>query len=159
MILCKPGKAEEALQRMREIMGKLKLTVNEEKTRICKVPEGEFDLLGYTFGRRYSAVTGKAYTALWPSKKSIRRRSACSREHRLPGVLPFMSPVLSGQRMTVPGRAQTTGLQCSTSVDATEPTARQENQLLITNGGFRLLIVLTEWLHSSFLGDCSGSTV
>ena len=29
-------------------MGKLKLTVNE-KTRICRVPEGEFDFLGYTF--------------------------------------------------------------------------------------------------------------
>ena len=43
VILCKRGKADEALQRMREIMGKLKLTVNEEKTRICKVPEGEFD--------------------------------------------------------------------------------------------------------------------
>lgn len=73
VILCKPGKAEEALQRMREIMGKLRLTVNEEKTRLCKVPEGEFDFLGYTFGRRYSAVTGKARIALWPSKKSIRR--------------------------------------------------------------------------------------
>jgi len=73
VILCKPGKAEEALQRMREIMGKLKLTVNEEKTRLCKVPEGEFDFLGYTFGRRYSAVTGKARIALWPSMKSIRR--------------------------------------------------------------------------------------
>ena len=60
VILCKHGKAEEALQRMREIMGKLKLTVNEEKTRICKVPEGEFDFLGFTFGRRYSAKTGKA---------------------------------------------------------------------------------------------------
>jgi RNA-directed DNA polymerase len=46
------------LQRLREIMGKLKLTVNEEKTRICKVPEGEFDFLGYTFGRMYSARTG-----------------------------------------------------------------------------------------------------
>ena len=73
VILCKCGKAEEALQRMRQIMGKLKLTVNEEKTRICKVPEGEFDFLGYTFGRRYSATTGKARVALWPSKKSIRR--------------------------------------------------------------------------------------
>ena len=39
-------------------MGKLKLTVNEEKTRICKAPEGEFDFLGYTFGRMYSARTG-----------------------------------------------------------------------------------------------------
>ena len=73
VILCKRGKAEEALQRMREIMGKLKLTVNEEKTRICKVPEGEFDFLGYTFGRRYSPKTGRARIALWPSKKSIRR--------------------------------------------------------------------------------------
>jgi hypothetical protein len=41
-------------------MSKLKLTVNEEKTRICKVPEGEFDFLGYTFGRMYSARTGQA---------------------------------------------------------------------------------------------------
>ena len=32
------------------------LTVNEEKTRICKVPEGEFDFLGYTFGRMFSAT-------------------------------------------------------------------------------------------------------
>jgi RNA-directed DNA polymerase len=48
VILCKKGKAEGALSRLREIMGKLKLTVNEEKTRICKVPEGQFDFLGYT---------------------------------------------------------------------------------------------------------------
>ena len=73
VILCKSGKAEEALQRMREIMGKLKLTVNEEKTRVCKAPEDAFDFLGYTFGRWMSPTTGKARTALWPSKKSIRR--------------------------------------------------------------------------------------
>jgi len=73
VILCKRGKAEEALVRMREIMSKLKLTVNEEKTRICKVPEGEFDFLGYTFGRMYSATTGQARMGMRPSKKSIRR--------------------------------------------------------------------------------------
>ncbi len=73
VILCRKGKAEEALQRMRELMGKLKLTVNEEKTRICKVPEGEFDFLGYTFGRMYSASTGQAYLGFRPSKKSIKR--------------------------------------------------------------------------------------
>src|SRR6516165_1521585 len=73
VILCRKGKAEEALQRLREIMGKLKLTVNEEKTRICKVPDGEFDFLGYTFGRMYSARTGKAYLGFRPSRKSIKR--------------------------------------------------------------------------------------
>jgi len=36
-------------------MGKLKLTVSEETTRICKVPDGKFDFLGHTFGRIYSA--------------------------------------------------------------------------------------------------------
>jgi group II intron reverse transcriptase/maturase len=73
VILCRKGRAEEALQRLREIMGKLKLTVNEEKTRICKVPEGEFDFLGFTFGRMYSRTTGEAHLGLRPSKKSIRR--------------------------------------------------------------------------------------
>jgi len=73
VILCRKGKAEEALQRMRELMSKLKLTVNEEKTRICTVPEGEFDFLGYTFGRMYMRTTGKAHLGMRPSKKSIRR--------------------------------------------------------------------------------------
>ena len=73
VILCKRGKAEEALLKLREIMGRLKLTVNEEKTRVCKVPAGEFDFLGFTFGRMYSATTGRAHMGLRPSKKSIRR--------------------------------------------------------------------------------------
>lgn len=73
VILCRRGKAEEALRRLRELMSKLKLTVNEEKTRICTVPEGSFDFLGYTFGRMYSRKTGKARLGLQPSKKSIRR--------------------------------------------------------------------------------------
>jgi RNA-directed DNA polymerase len=73
VILCRKGKADEALRQLRELMGKLKLTVNEEKTRICRVPEREFDFLGYTFGRLYSARTGLAYIGLRPSKKSVKR--------------------------------------------------------------------------------------
>jgi RNA-directed DNA polymerase len=73
VILCRRGNAEAALHHLREIMGKLKLTVNEDKTRICKVPEGEFNFLGYTFGRMYSPTTGKARLGYRPSKKSIRR--------------------------------------------------------------------------------------
>jgi len=55
------------------LMGKLKLTVNEEKTRICKVPDETFDFLGYTFGRMSSPVTGRAPHGLSPSVKSIKR--------------------------------------------------------------------------------------
>jgi RNA-directed DNA polymerase len=73
VILCRRGSAEKALHHLREIMGKLKLTVNEEKTRICRVPDGEFDFLGYTFGRMYSPTTGKARLGYRPSKKSLQR--------------------------------------------------------------------------------------
>jgi group II intron reverse transcriptase/maturase len=73
VILCRRGGAEKALHHLGAIMGKLKLTVNEEKTRICRVPDGEFDFLGYTFGRMYSPTTGKARLGYRPSKKSIKR--------------------------------------------------------------------------------------
>jgi group II intron reverse transcriptase/maturase len=73
VILCRRGSAETALHHLRAIMSQLKLTVNDEKTRICRVPDGEFDFLGYTFGRMYSPVTGQARLAYRPSKKSIKR--------------------------------------------------------------------------------------
>ena len=73
VILCRRGNAGEALSQLRRIMGKLGLVVNEDKTRICKVPEETFDFLGYTFGRLYSAETGRAYLGMQPSKKSVKR--------------------------------------------------------------------------------------
>jgi len=74
VILCRKGKAEETLHRLRELRGKLKPTVNEDKTRIRKVPQGQFDFLGCTLGRVYSKATGIARRGMWPSKKSIHRR-------------------------------------------------------------------------------------
>jgi hypothetical protein len=58
---------------MRDIMTKLKLTVNETKTRVCKLPEEKFDFLGYTFGRNYSPRTGRAHIGTVPSKKRVIR--------------------------------------------------------------------------------------
>ena len=81
LVVCCRGGAEEALAKMRDIMQKLKLTVNETKTRVCKLPEDKFDFLGYTFGRCYSRQTGRAYLGTVPSKKRvIRICEAISRE-------------------------------------------------------------------------------
>ncbi len=75
VILCRRGKAEAALQRLREIMGKLKLTVSEEKTRICRVPEGEFDFLGYTFGECFRRGPAKLVSATGRQRKAFSARS------------------------------------------------------------------------------------
>src|SRR5260370_32402395 len=72
-VICCRGRAEDALATTRVMMSKLKLTVNETKTRICKLPEEKFDFLGYTFGRCYSTKTGRAYLGTVPSKKRVQR--------------------------------------------------------------------------------------
>lgn len=79
VICCKGNGAQTALNAMRQMMAKLKLTVNEEKTRTCRLSMEEFDFLGYTFGRRYSAKTKRPYIAARPSKKSIKRMSEAIR--------------------------------------------------------------------------------
>ena len=80
LVICCRGKAEEALDTMRNMMMKLKLTVNEKKTRVCKLPEEKFDFLGYTFGRCYSPKTGRAYLGTTPSKKRVQRICAAISE-------------------------------------------------------------------------------
>lgn len=71
VICTRPGRAQAAMDAMRGIMGKLKLTVNEKKTRICRLPEETFNFLGYTFGRLHSFRTGRSYLGLTPADKKI----------------------------------------------------------------------------------------
>jgi len=71
VICTRRGRAEDAMAAMRQIMGKLRLTVNEKKTRRCALPEETFTFLGYTFGRCYSRKTGHAYISPWPSDKKV----------------------------------------------------------------------------------------
>jgi group II intron reverse transcriptase/maturase len=70
---CCRGTAEEAMTVMRNMMEMLKLTVNETKTHVCRLPEEQFDFLGYTFGRFYSPRTGRAYLGMRPSQKKVQR--------------------------------------------------------------------------------------
>jgi RNA-directed DNA polymerase len=73
MVICCARDAEEALAALRQLVARLKLTVNEHKTHICQLPQGRFDFLGYTFERCYSETTGRSFLGTRPSKKSIRR--------------------------------------------------------------------------------------
>jgi RNA-directed DNA polymerase len=72
-VICCCRGAEQALAAMRTLMSKLKLTVNESKTRVCKVPTETFDFLGYTIGVCYRPRTGTPYLGTRPSAKRITR--------------------------------------------------------------------------------------
>ncbi|MBI3836654.1 MAG: hypothetical protein HY288_01800, partial [Planctomycetia bacterium] len=72
MICCR-GTAAEAMAVMRTLMQSLKLTVNETKTHVCRLPEESFDFLGYTLGRCYSPRTGRAYLGSKPAKRKVQR--------------------------------------------------------------------------------------
>jgi len=71
-VVCCRRAADEAMAVMRAMMSKLGLTVNEAKTRQCRVPDDEFNFLGYTFGRNYSLRTGRSYIGPRPTAKKVR---------------------------------------------------------------------------------------
>jgi group II intron reverse transcriptase/maturase len=103
VILCRHG-GREAGGAMRGLMKTLKLTVNEEKTRLCRVPEERFEFLGYSFERCYAAKTGRPYLGTRPSQKKIsgliRRISQLTWRHRLPKaeteIVSALNAVLRG---------------------------------------------------------------
>jgi RNA-directed DNA polymerase len=90
VILCS-RRAEDAMTAMRDMMQKLKLTVNETKTHVCRLPAESFDFLGYTFGRMYSPRTGGAYLGAKPSHKKV--LGVCRQLNERVGRLPtFIRP-------------------------------------------------------------------
>jgi RNA-directed DNA polymerase len=70
-VLCsRPGTGEAVAAKMRELMTRLGLEVNEKKTRLVRVPGETFDFLGYTFGHFYGRE-GRPYLGTAISKKAI----------------------------------------------------------------------------------------
>jgi hypothetical protein len=75
VILCR-GRADEAMAAMRDMMQRLKLTVNEAKTRICQLPAESFDFLGYTIGMYWSWPQRRMVLSTRPSAKAVKRLKA-----------------------------------------------------------------------------------
>lgn len=61
-----------ALEWTKAAMEAMGLSLNEDKTTLCRVDNQSFDFLGYTFGMERYHKTDSWYTAATPSKKSIR---------------------------------------------------------------------------------------
>lgn len=80
-VICCKGQTEDAMAAMRSMMERLKLTVNDDKTHPCRLPQERFDFLGYTFCRCYSPQGGRAYIGTRVATKSTKRMvEAISRE-------------------------------------------------------------------------------
>jgi len=75
-VICCRGTAFKADLVLRDMMRRLKLTVNERKTRVCRIPEESVDFLGYTLGRCHSPRTGRASLGTRPSKPRVQRLCA-----------------------------------------------------------------------------------
>ena len=67
------GTAEEAMSGMRTMMSKLKLTVNEQKTRFCRLPESRLIFWVTPSVGTTTAETGESYSGRRPSQKKVDR--------------------------------------------------------------------------------------
>ena len=73
------GQAPAAIMRtaVEDLVKRLKLALNAEKTREVRVPEEPLEFLGYRIGRNYRRDTGRAYIGTRPSPASV--QSLCRR--------------------------------------------------------------------------------
>ena len=65
--------AAEARDWTRQAMARLRLTLNEAKTKLREARQESFDFLGYTFGPQHYWKDGHSYLGAAPSKKSVAR--------------------------------------------------------------------------------------
>ena len=64
------GTVNETFNRVKQVLGRMALTLHEEKSRISDARKESFDFLGFTFCRKRNFKTGKVITLVEPSRKS-----------------------------------------------------------------------------------------
>ncbi len=67
------------------LMGRLKLPIDAERTRCCRVPEEPIEFLGYRIGRNHRRDTGRSYIGTRPSGEAC----ALPRRVALEGVRTY----------------------------------------------------------------------
>ena len=74
VVLCRK-QTDEPMRMIRRLMGKMGLSLNEEKTRVVDLKEegSSLDFLGFTFRRERSRLGPGTYWNLYPSNKSVAR--------------------------------------------------------------------------------------
>ena len=73
LVLLTNRDAAWALERLQEILARLELELNEEKSRVVDAEKETFDFLGFTYRRVTNPRTGKRATLFYPSKKAQKR--------------------------------------------------------------------------------------
>ena len=64
------GGMKATVDRVKQVLARMELKLNEEKSRVVDAREGSFDFLGFTFARKRNAKTGRVITLVEPSRKS-----------------------------------------------------------------------------------------
>lgn len=73
VILCRRGKSDKAMTTLRQILERLKLSLNETKTKIVNAHKEKFDFLGFSIWMGESRRTGNIYPHVQPSKKALQK--------------------------------------------------------------------------------------
>ena len=107
VIICRTKQdAEAALQRVKQIMAILKLTLHPTKTRIVDMGRDGFDFLGFHFHKKKARKSGKLLPYIWPAPKAM--KAVRSKIHfitermrlsnPLSEVIKFLNRVIRGWR-------------------------------------------------------------
>ena len=101
VVLCRYRPAETYMPKLRGMLSRLHVMVNEDKTRIVSANAG-FDFLGVHF-RKQQTPRGRQFCYCWPSRRSMQRirdkiRTLIGRETRVPlsEKITRLNPALRG---------------------------------------------------------------
>jgi group II intron reverse transcriptase/maturase len=94
LVLLTNRDASWAMDRLRELLERLSLELNEEKSRVVDAEKETFDFLGFTFRRTWNRDRTKRCTIFYPSKKSQKRLRA-----KVKKVLNTLAPVRTAEQI------------------------------------------------------------